>query len=190
VLFDLGGVLADVNVDRARRKWANAGYQPELFQAAIYGSGAKPLGDLGEVDAEGMRQRVDQAISEEVSLERIHDIWGAVVSWRPWVLQLLEQVTVPYGVLSTIDPIHAATLGPLPGASPIVYSCDIGAVKPDPAAFAAAARQCPVPPAQVRYVDDLPENVRGAREAGFNAYQVTDLASLRAALADVLRDEL
>jgi FMN phosphatase YigB (HAD superfamily) len=47
-----------------------------------------------------------------------------------------------------------------------------------------------VPPAQVRYVDDLPENVRAAREAGFHAYQVTDLVTLRAALADVLGDKL
>ena len=182
--------MADVNVQKAQRMWAHAGHDPERFHAAIYDSGAKPLGDLGEVDAEGMRQRVDQAVVGAVSLDALHEIWGAVVSWRPWVNALLARVSVPYGVLSTIDPIHAATLGPLPGASPVVYSCDIGAVKPDPAAFVEAARQCPVAPEQVRYVDDLPENVRAARDAGFNAYQVTDEASLRAALADVLCDEL
>ncbi|MGB0589298.1 MAG: HAD-IA family hydrolase [Myxococcota bacterium] len=190
MLFDLGGVLADVDVARAERKWADAGYPPDRFNAAIYDSGAKPLGDLGQVDDEGMRQRVDQSIGPSVSLESLHEIWGAVVSWRPWVQGLLEEVLLPYGVLSTIDPVHAAALGPLPGASPIVYSCDIGAVKPDPAAFSAAALRCPVPPGQVRYVDDLPENVRAAREAGFHAYQVTDQATLRAALADVLSDKL
>jgi HAD superfamily hydrolase (TIGR01509 family) len=190
VLFDLGGVLVDVDVERAERAWVSAGHNLERFRAAFYESGAKPLGDLGQVDVEGMRSRVQRAVDAEVSSHALHAIWGAVVSWRPWVNDLLARVSVPYGVLSTIDPVHAARLGPLPGASPVVYSCNIGAVKPDPAAFAEAARQCPVPPPQVRYVDDLAENVLAARVAGFNAYQVTDRASLLRALSDVLGDEL
>ena len=186
MLFDLGGVLVDVAVERAEAEWVRAGQRAEDFHAAFYKSGAKPLGDLGQLDQEGMRARVDLAASARVDLEALRQIWGAVVSWRAWVPALLSELRVPYGVLSTIDPVHAHVLGPLQGAEPIVYSCEIGAVKPDPRAFALAAERCPVPPHRVRYVDDLAENVRAARRAGFRAYQVSDRASVRAALSDVL----
>jgi len=188
VLFDLGGVLVDVDQGRAEEAWRRAGHDPSRFHAAFFESGAKPLGDLGRVDAEGMRARVEAAVSGAVTLEALHAIWGQVVSWRPWVRDLLPRLTVPYGVLSTIDPVHAAVLGPLPGANPILYSCDLGAVKPAPAAFTAAARRCPVPPPRVRYVDDLPENVAAARAAGFDAHQVTDQEGLLRVLSDVLSD--
>ena len=86
--------------------------------------------------------------------------------------------------------MHEVVLGPLPGADPILYSCDIGAVKPDPRAFSVAAERCPVSPARVRYVDDLPENVAAARAAGFDAHQVTDQEGLLRVLSDVLGDQL
>ena len=190
VLFDLGGVLVDVDQERAEAKWREEGHDPDLFHAAIFESGAKPLGDLGHIDREGMRDRVDGAVPGGVSLAALQAIWGAVVSWRPWVDALLPRLTVPYGVLSTIDPVHVEALGPLRGADPIVYSCEIGAVKPDARAFETAAARCPVPPEQVRYVDDLPENVAAARRAGFDAHQVTNEAELLSALAVVLRDHL
>ena len=190
ILFDLGGVLADVDQGRAERVWTDAGYPLASFHDAIYESGAKPLGDLGHIDAEGMRSRVAATLGREVSLAMIHEIWGAVVSWRPWVSGLLERLVLPYGVLSTIDPIHAAALGPLPGADPIIYSCEIGAVKPDPRAFQIAADRCPVSPERVRYVDDLPENVLAARAAGFSAYRVTGREELLRALSGLLKDEL
>jgi glucose-1-phosphatase len=190
VLFDLGGVLVDVDQARAERAWREAGHAPHDFHAAIYESGAKPLGDLGELDAEGMRARVDAAVPGLVSLEALHAIWGAVVSWRPWVGEVVGRLTVPFGVLSTIDPIHQAALGPLAGAEPILYSCEIGAVKPDPRAFAEAVERCPVPPAQVRYVDDLPENVAAARSAGFDAHRVTNRAQLLEALDGLLGGHL
>ena len=189
VLFDLGGVLVDVEVQRAKDAWVKAGHDVKHFDAAFYESGAKAMGDLGHLDQEGMRARVEQSASGQVSHDALVSIWGAGVSWRPWVSVVLSRLRVPYGVLSTIDPIHALALGPLPGANPIVYSCDIGAVKPDPRAFDIAASRCPVPAAQVRYVDDLADNVIAARAAGFWAYQVRDQQTLLRALADVLSDQ-
>ncbi len=190
VLFDLGGVLVDVDQRRAEVAWERAGHAPRCFHAAFYETGAKPQGDLGVLDAEGMRARAQSATSLALDSQTFQSIWGAVVSWRPWVDALLARLTVPYGVLSTIDPVHAAALGPLPGAEPILYSCDLGAVKPDPAVFATAAMRCSVPPERVRYVDDLAENVAAARAAGFDAHQVVTREQLLRALSGLLGDEL
>ena len=98
----------------------------------------------------------------------------------------MDALSVPYGVLSNICPVHAAVLGPLRGAHPVVYSCDTGFMKPNPAAFQAAIEASSVPAARVRYLDDLQVNVDAARTLGFQAHRVWDRDSLEQALADLL----
>jgi putative hydrolase of the HAD superfamily len=66
------------------------------------------------------------------------------------------------------------------------YSCDIGVAKPDTAYFLHVADDLGLPPADLLFLDDQPENVDGARHAGLNAelWQHTDgIAVLREHLA-------
>lgn len=48
-----------------------------------------------------------------------------------------------------------------------------GVLKPDPRAYAAAARVLRLPPERIVYLDDMPCNVEGGRLAGFHAIEVT-----------------
>ncbi|MGM0578179.1 MAG: HAD family hydrolase [Myxococcota bacterium] len=187
VLFDLGGVLVDVDMDRAERRWADHGYDPVAFHPAFHDSGAKADGDVGRLDAEGMRRRVEEAAGRPVPMEVLLDVWGAVVRWRPWVPRLVERLAVPYGVLSNTDPVHIRALGPLPGAERLLYSFDLGATKPDRRAFEAALALVSHPPERIRYVDDRADNVAAALEVGLRAERVTDRATLEAALEGLLR---
>jgi len=189
VLFDIGGVLCDVDLDRARRRCLELGYEEAVYHA-VEASGAKLGGDRGSLDIAGMLAAVRGHAEAARALTEadLVDFWGAVVRWRPYVPWLIEHVTVPYGVLSVIDPIHAKALGPLQGADPLVYSYEIAALKPHPLAYTAAIDRCPVPPEDIRFIDDRADNVAAAREAGIDAHQVTDLATIKKALAPVLRD--
>jgi putative hydrolase of the HAD superfamily len=58
----------------------------------------------------------------------------------------------------------------------------IGAAKPEPAIFAAAAELAGVAPQEVFFTDDLPRHVAGARAAGFDAVQYTSTPQLVAEL--------
>ncbi len=186
VLFDIGGVLADVDQERSELRWRELGLAPDRFHAAFYDSGAKPGGDLGTHDIEAMRAAVSRSAGRPLTRGELLAIWGAMVAWRPWVTALLARLTRPYGVLSTIDPVHAEVLGALPGADPVLYSCDIGAVKPDPRAFQVACQRCPARAERIVYVDDRADNVAQARRAGLNAHQVVDREGLERVLAGVL----
>jgi putative hydrolase of the HAD superfamily len=64
----------------------------------------------------------------------------------------------------------------------VIGSADIGRCKPDPEAFAAAADRLGVAPERCLMVDDLAENVEGARAAGMQAVRFTGLAALTEAL--------
>lgn len=64
-------------------------------------------------------------------------------------------------------------------------SCFIGLRKPDPAMYQRAIDIVARPPARILFIDDRPENVAGARNAGMVALQFTSEAELRQQLAEM-----
>lgn len=62
-------------------------------------------------------------------------------------------------------------------------SCALGLHKPDPQVFSLAAQALGLPPAEVLFIDDRPENVEGARKVGMPAR----LINLHAEAPDALR---
>jgi putative hydrolase of the HAD superfamily len=61
----------------------------------------------------------------------------------------------------------------------LIFSARIGAVKPDPAAFDAAVRTLAHPREETLFIDDRPDNVQGAIDAGLRAVRFTSAAALR-----------
>jgi putative hydrolase of the HAD superfamily len=64
----------------------------------------------------------------------------------------------------------------------LIFSARIGAVKPDAAAFQAAVRLLSRRPQDILFIDDRPDNVQGAIDAGLRAVRFTSAAGLRAEL--------
>ena len=62
------------------------------------------------------------------------------------------------------------------------FSHEMGAVKPEPAAFDEALRRLAVPQTRIAYFDDAEVNVEAAAEAGMSAHHVTGLSELTVAL--------
>ncbi|HEY8523444.1 MAG TPA: transcription antitermination factor NusB [Acidimicrobiales bacterium] len=103
------------------------------------------------------------------------------------VLALVDQVRerVPVALLSNASTRLADDLdraGITGHFDTVVGSADIGLTKPDAAAFTAAADRLGVPPERCLMVDDLADNVEGARAAGMRAVRFTGVDDLRAAL--------
>jgi HAD superfamily hydrolase (TIGR01509 family) len=63
-------------------------------------------------------------------------------------------------------------------------SCEIGARKPDEAAYRTVTRELGVAPAACTLVDDRPENCAAARRFGMDAHPYADAADLWAALRE------
>jgi epoxide hydrolase-like predicted phosphatase len=74
----------------------------------------------------------------------------------------------------------------------LALSYQVGAVKPDPWFYHACTELAGVEPGDCIFIDDMPENVEGAREAGLKALQYTDtgrlVADLRAAGVEIAAD--
>ncbi len=79
----------------------------------------------------------------------------------------------PFEVAAALD-----SLAWLTTFSPRLYSCRLGAVKPEPAIYAAALEALGARPDQVTFLDDRPANVTAAIAAGMSAELFTDPAQI------------
>jgi HAD superfamily hydrolase (TIGR01509 family) len=68
-----------------------------------------------------------------------------------------------------------------------IYSHEEGVRKPDPRIFALASERLGIPPAEIIFLDDLPENVDAARARGFLAVLFTSTPRAIAEIEALLR---
>jgi putative hydrolase of the HAD superfamily len=69
----------------------------------------------------------------------------------------------------------------------LLFSCDLGAAKPDPEYFRRACRRLKRPPAELLLVDDAAGNVEAARAEGWQAVLYTGPESLEEVSAELER---
>lgn len=67
--------------------------------------------------------------------------------------------------------------------SHLTWSCELGIVKPDPSIYALTCEALGVRPEDALFLDDKPENIAGAEQAGLRAILFTNIHQLRADLA-------
>ena len=97
---------------------------------------------------------------------------------------------VRLALLSNTDPIHVAHMERnysfmrhFPAASR-VYSCAVGASKPNPKIYAQGIAACGVSASEILYVDDVPEYVEAGKRAGMKAVQFAGAGEFLRELSD------
>jgi glucose-1-phosphatase len=192
IYFDLGNVLVLFDRHRAFRQiGAVAGLSPEQAQAALFAGGLSARYERGEVSS---RQFYDQFCRQigaqpdyEALLHAASDIFQLNYSLTP-IIANLDDAGYRLGILSNTCECHWQFLcrqnyGVLPRLFDVLaLSYEIGALKPEPKIFAAAAELAGAPPDEIFFCDDMPEHVAAAQTAGFDAVQYTTTPMLVAEL--------
>ncbi len=186
VLFDLGGVL--LPFDRERRVAAivsQLGVDADDVRELFDGPLPRRM-DLGEADesdfAAAFAEMSDRPITPATARALLLSVFDPPNAelWR-----LVAELRRTYVVGGFSDnPAFVASVFP-DGAllEPMIFSSEIGAVKPSDAAFAAAEVRLGFGGEAVLFIDDGPANVAAARRRGWDAIPFTDNASLFAELA-------
>ena len=175
LLCDYGEVLSlpQPADDRARVE-AAAGRGGEGFWADYWGY--RPDYDRGDLSVRGYWATVAGRDLDDGDLGRL--VVADVASWlHPDIralagagraarrgLRLALLSNAPTEVASAID--ASAWIS---GFMPRLFSCRLGAVKPEPAAFEATLDALGAPPGEVVFLDDRPANVDAARQLGIRA---------------------
>jgi len=195
LLFDLGGVIMDVDFSRVTRRWADhAGCDPAELHARYAPDEDYRRHERGAISDEAYWAALRGTLGIDISDAQFLDGWNAifdgvipgVADWLPSACARL-----PSYAFSNTNPAHevfwsaayADTLKPL---RKVFVSSRIGLRKPDREAFAYAARAMDVAPRHILFFDDALANVEGARAAGLQAVHVRSNADVKAALEPIL----
>lgn len=186
VIFDLGNVLAFHDNELLCRRLAE---RCGLTAAVVAERLAEPaLWDgvnRGALDAAGIHQEVSRALQLELEFEQFIPLWSSHFTLNEQILPLVESLVghVKLLLLSNTNAGHAAYLRPLLPVLDrfdyLLYSHDVGLVKPEAAFFQLALERLDLPAAAVAFFDDFPPFVEAARALGIRAFVYRDLAGFR-----------
>jgi glucose-1-phosphatase len=193
VLFDMDNVLCDYD-KRARAAFLAglAGTTTDLVYEAIWKAGFEQLGDSGALDASEYLRGFGERIGYSLSLEEWLTARRHSMKANSTVLNIVGNLrgSVDLAVLTNntslvVDHIDVLfpELRPLFGSS-IYALAQFKVAKPDPECFRLCLSKLQVAPGTALFVDDLPENVAGAREAGLFAHHYTSAETFRQVLSD------
>ena len=189
VVFDLGRVLVDFSFDPffafLRRHGAAVRSPQELIERtdlAAY--------ECGRISTEKFLDNLRGLLRTPASRDELVAQWVHMFEPVAEMITLLRQLRETHHVyvLSHTNTLHwehlraEYRLDRL--ADDTLTSFEAGTMKPDPEIFLLAARRFELDPGATVFVDDLEQNVAGARRCGWHAIHHTDhagtVASLRA----------
>ena len=200
IVFDLGGVLIDLDYDSCVRSFREVlGYEriTELLdlshQKGIYGDMEAGLITADEFRAEVLRESRPGCVPADVD----RAMAGLLVGMDPKKVPLLERLAEKYALygLSNNNEISVARMHAIYEENGLDWkrvfrkefiSSRMKLLKPSRAIFDAAASEIGFPPAEILFVDDSQRNVDGARSAGWHAVLYAQGTDLGECLANYL----
>ncbi len=193
IYFDLGNVLLKFSVRRLLHQVAELAEVPDASVKEAFFDDKKYMAyEMGQIDGieyfAHICRQLGKTIPSDELVAAASDIFWVNEPVLP-VLRHLAGELFPRGILSNTGPHHWSyiqTAFPKIMAlipSHRIASFAVHAMKPYPEiykiALDEARREIPdLTPGQVLFIDDLEENVKGARQFGFQAVHYTDGADL------------
>ena len=181
VLFDLGGVLLDVDLQRSIDVWSrHSRLSREELAAAYRVDDPYQRYETGALEADGYFAHLRQVLALDCDADAVRAGYNAMLAAEiDETVELLEAIRarVPCYVISNTNAVHVAEIERafprlLPRFTRVFTSHEIGHRKPHPASFEHVLREIALPAREVLLFDDLVPNVEAARGLGMQAVRV------------------
>ena len=190
VIFDIGRVLIRVDVARAMSGLATGlTISPEELWAAIEKDPSWKDWQEGRMSPPDWRLHVSRRLGSKLSFEQFVEVWNRALDPTPIHEEaFLEKLARRYrlAVLSNTDPLHVAHMEKSYGffrLFPVrIFSCRVGASKPNPVIYKQALQACKVRAQEAIYVDDVPAYARAATQLGMHGIVFQSPAQLQSDL--------
>ena len=191
LVFDLGKVVFDLSFDRVFRSWAtasNASY--DALKSTFQFDELFDQFERDEITPAAFRAIVCTRLGVTLTNPQFDRGWSALyLDVYPGVEALLARLRQRYRLvaLTNTNSLHsrvwpakyATALRPF---ERVFCSHELGARKPEARAYRPVLDYLHVEPHQVVFLDDNPDNVRGAENLGLQGVVVTSCAQMSAAL--------
>lgn len=174
IIFDIGRVLVRVDVARAMNGLATASsLSPSDLWLAIQNDPRWHDWQEGRISPRDWHLHLSQRLGASLRFEEFTDVWNCALDPKPILdVALVEKLSKRYrlALLSNTDPIHVchmeATYPFFSFFRVQIYSCRIGASKPNPLIYREALAASKLRPEEAVYVDDVTAYVEAAEKLG------------------------
>ena len=174
IIFDIGRVLIRVDVARAMAGLADGvSLSPEEVWSALEKDPRWKDWQEGRISPQDWHLHVSRRLGSKLSFEQFVEVWNRALNPTPIHEEaFLEKLGKKYrlAVLSNTDPLHVAHLEKTCGFFQLfpvrIYSCSVGASKPNPVIYKEALQACKVRAQEAVYVDDVLGYAQAASQLG------------------------
>lgn len=193
IIFDLGRVLVAID-NRLLTEGLFKGLDPADAQDVARQTMADPAMvafNSGRIGPEEFYAKMRRTYRLSIPFEEFCNLWCGIFYPMDGMEELVRSLDgkMKLGLLSDTDPLHWNFVR---GAYPWIdrlfkkptLSYKLGVMKPAPAIYLQAARNVGAEPQNCLYIDDLEDNVLGARAVGMTAVRFESVPLLQKILAD------
>jgi putative hydrolase of the HAD superfamily len=189
IVFDIGGVLIRMSVSRATSLADGLSMSPEGMWSALQKDPHWKDWQEGRLSPRDWHQHLAKQLGNKLSYEQFVEVWNRALEPEP--IQdpvFLKKLSKKYrlAVLSNTDLLHVAymerTYDFFNFFPARIYSCRVGASKPDPVIYKEALRACRVTAEAAVYIDDIAAYAQAAERLGMRSVVFQSPAQLRSDL--------
>jgi len=192
ILFDLGGVILDINVQATLKKFYELGFPAQLMQYPhSMNTDLFFKYETGKMKVEQFREEIRKVSGVGVSDKVFDEAWNSMLVRIPLErTDLLKTLTKRYALymLSNTSDLHAPVFEKMFEESAgmkmhdlftnIYYSHEIGYHKPDLEAWEYVINDAGIKPQETLFLDDNIQNIKASQELGFQAIHIHERINL------------
>jgi glucose-1-phosphatase len=186
IIFDIGRVLVRIDVARAMQALAAGGsLSPSELWTAIEKDPRWHDWQEGRISPRDWYLHLAKRFGGSFTFEQFTEVWNRVLDPAPIHEDaFFEKLSKRFrlALLSNTDPIHVRHMEAAYSFFaffPVrIYSCSVGASKPDPIIYREALRALKVQAQEAVYIDDIAAYVEAARRLGMGGIQFQSPAQL------------
>lgn len=189
IFFDLGNVLCRLDFSAVWNGFIKeTGRDIDIVKKALYDDNLFNAFEKGRISPEQYYRGVCRIMECSMEYEKFVDIWNSIVVPDPEMINFALKLKEIYRilVLSNTNVLNASVLEADVNrlADEIVYSYEVGYMKPEKEIYEIALERAGAEPEAVLFVDDLKENLESASKLGINVYQFDTKANFYRFLTD------
>lgn len=188
IIFDMGGVLLDLDYQRCLSEFKRLGFKDiEKLISSYTQSGIFAELETGKISPEEFFERSRRlcACPDDVSDDSIMQAWQSfLVGIPPEKLRQISELRKDYRtyLLSNTNALHYPEIEKKYKLSTYFDKCylshEIGLAKPSPDIFNYVVRDAGIKPSETLFIDDSQANVQAALALGFNVYMAAEKEDL------------
>ena len=180
LVFDLGKVIVDFSVEKACLQVADvAGVKAEDIRSFLFDDGLEYRFEAGEFSFSELHKKFERHFKKPVHSDRLRLAAANIFSPIQSTIDILEQLrqtyaqTIPFVLLSNTNEIHWQYIEQNWSISRffdhLVLSFEVKSLKPERKIYDHVLTVIGCEPSGIFFVDDVKENIDGARAAGLDA---------------------